>query len=134
MCSIAKSDTRCGGESGCDLLSDFPVFRPKEQKRIPVADDHLLYLSNEDSVIPRDLRRVQPAFEERQGSMQHGSSMVGPVEARAGLGLCILVSAFRSGVIVGDGELTFAQNIDAEALLCVQVSMRARAVIHANQH
>jgi len=47
-----------------------------------IAHHHFLHFRNENGVIARGLRRVQPALEISQSSLQHRCSVRGAIEAR----------------------------------------------------
>src|SRR3954466_6710320 len=77
---------------------------------------------------------MQAALEIRQRAAQHWSSMPGPVETSSGLDFGVFVSAIDARVIFRDRPLLFTQHIDPKTFLRMQMSMGARAVVHANQH
>ncbi len=83
---------------------------------------------------PATCAESQAAFQIRQRAMQHGRAMPGTIEAGSGLGLGSLVSSLRTRVVLGNCPLIFAEHVDAEAFLGVQVFVGARAVVNADQH
>src|ERR1700691_1393124 len=66
--------------------------------------------------------------------MQYRSAMLRAVKASPGLGFGVIVVALRPGVVIRDRPLVFAEHVDPEPLSGMQMRMRARVVIHANQH
>ena len=135
MSRSRKSDTRAVANDLQILhLSPFPVLPAKEQQRIALLHHDILDFRNKDRVIPGILGRVQPAFQVRQRTVQNRRAVAGAVEARSGFGFGVFMRAFRTGIILRNGSLILAQHIDPKALLGMQMRVRARAVVDANQH
>ena len=65
--------------------------------------------------------------------MQYGSAVPGAVKPGSLL-RCMLVNARMVGVVLGNGLLILAKNVDPEAFLGVQVSVGACLVVDAHQH
>ena len=116
------------------FFAHLAILPAKEQQRIPFPQNHVLDFRNEDRVVPRLLRRLQPTFQVCQRAVQHRSSMPRAVKARPGLNLGVLVGTLRTRVVLGNCLLVLAEDIDPEALLGVQMGMGAGAVIHTDQH
>jgi hypothetical protein len=55
------------GDLDHQLLTALAVFAPEKQKRLALADYHILDFRNKDGVVPGILRRLQPAFQVGQG-------------------------------------------------------------------
>src|SRR4051812_24684594 len=91
-----------------NLSAHFPVFSSEKQQRIPFPDNDILHLSDEDRMISSRLRRMQAAFEVRQGSVQDRRSMGSAIESGSGFGFGIFVGPLGPSVILGDGPLSLA--------------------------
>src|SRR5579885_2151580 len=133
MSEPARSDTR-----KCLLLShllpNFAIFPPEVKKRIPVSDNEILHLGDEDRVVPSHFSRAQTTLQIGQSSVQHRRAVTGPVKTGPGLRLGILMRSFRTRVVLRDRLLILTENVDPEALLGMHVGVGARAVIDADQH
>src|SRR6266536_6532319 len=81
------------------VLSHLPILPLEEQQRLTVPHHNVLDLSNKDSMVPGNLRRVQAALQVRQRSVQNRSPMLGAFKASPGLSLSILVRALRPRII-----------------------------------
>jgi len=66
--------------------------------------------------------------------MQHGSAVGRPVKAGADFDLGLFVAAIGASVVLGNGLLSFAEHIDAEAFFGVQMGMGPSFMIDADQH
>ena len=95
------------------------VFPPEEQQRIPIPQNHIFHLGDEDRMVSGLFCRLQVTFQVCQRPMEHGCSMTRAVKARAGLHLGMLVRTLRTRIVLGDRALFLAENIDAKTLLGV---------------
>jgi len=60
--------------------------------------------------------------------------MLGSIKMGASFGFRMLVSAFRTRIVLRNRSLVFAEHIDAETLFRMQMVVGARAVVDTNQH
>src|SRR5579862_2563279 len=117
-----------------DVPSHLPVLPPKEQQWLTLPHQYVLNFCDKDGVVARRLRRVQTALQVRERPIQHRSAMLRPVKSGSGLGFGALLVALGAREILRNCPLILAEYINPESLLRVQVSVRARRMIHANQH
>src|ERR1017187_7307447 len=75
---------------------------------------------------------MHPALEVRKSALQYGRALRGAIKARA-RGFGMLMRFRRPRVIFGNGLLIAAQHIHSEPLTRMQMSMRPRPLVHANQ-
>jgi hypothetical protein len=129
MFFVAKSD-----ELLCDIRAYFSVLALEEQQRIALIDYDLFHFRDKDRVIAGFLGRVESAFEIGQRSVEHRRAMGSPVEPRAGLGFGAIMRPLRPRIVLRNRPLIITQHVHPESFLGMQMRVRPRAVIHANQH
>ena len=112
----------------------FAIFSSEEQQRVSVAHDNIFHFCDEYRVIPGLLSGMKLAFQIGQRTAQHGSSVRGAIELRAGFLLSMLVRPLWPGIILGDRPLILAEHIDSKSLFRVQVRVSAGRVIDTDQH
>src|SRR5437879_6151318 len=108
-----------------NFLAHFLIFAPKEQQRLSFANYDVFHLRNEDGMVPRLLRRMQPALQISQRHMQNGSAVLRALKARRGFLFCVLVRPSRPRIVFGNTTLLCAENINTEPLLGLKMGMSA---------
>jgi len=96
-------------------------------------DDDVFDYGDEDGVVASVFGGVESTFEIGQRAVEHGSSVGCADEARSGFGFGVLVGTVGAGVVLGDGALIFAEDVDAEAFFGMQMGVSAGVVIDADQ-
>jgi 7,8-didemethyl-8-hydroxy-5-deazariboflavin synthase CofG subunit len=80
------------------------------------------------------LGRMQAALEIGERPFKDRSPVFCPVKARTGFGLGMFMTAIGTGIVFRNRPLILREDVNAETLFRVQVCVRARRVIHADQH
>ncbi len=104
------------------------------EQRIASAHHDFLDFRDENGVVARILRAMQPALEVGQSAVEHRSPMGGAIKVRPRLALGVAMVLGRARVVFGNGPLALGQHIHSKPLLGMQVSVSSGALVHANQH
>jgi len=110
-----------------------PVLPAEVEQRISFAHDYIFYFGNKDCVVAGILNTVQTALEIGHRAVQNRGAMSGAIEACPGLLFRVLVSRRGTRVILGDCPLVFGQNVHPETFFGMEMAVRARPMIHADQ-
>lgn len=111
--------------------SDIAIAAAEIEQGVAVPHFNMFDLSNEDRMIASRLRRMQPAFQVSERSMQNRRAMRSAAKARARC-LWMLMHFCRPRIIFRDRLLIATEHIDPKALSRLEVRMSPRPVIHAH--
>jgi len=111
-----------------------PVLSAEVEQRISFAHDYIFYFGDKDCVVAGILDTVQTALEIGQRAVQHRRAMNRPIEACSGFLFRLLVGGRGARIIFRDCPLVFSQNVDPETFLGMEMAVRPRPVIHADQN